>query len=273
MHDHSQGIHQGRHACEVTTTSLSASEADESSRYLTVPYLLRSLTLTVAHTYHAPDTETQLKNREVNAPLLRYADSMRTHGHRAARIDPLDLLQREEVGALDPSRYGLVDRSKKYAINGIIWANTAGPNSTVSEEWTLDRITQHLRSVYVNRIAYEFMHSISKTERQWFSYMLESSGVAPTNSQSPAQKKRLWELLTRSEVFDQFLQLKFPNLKRYGLEGGESMLPALDSLFSVASAGAILPFLSFTSRSVNISLKLESITLSSLCLIEVVSIC
>ena len=71
------------------------------------------------------------------------------------------------------------------------------------------------------------------------------------------KKKRIHELLARSEVFDNFLQLKFPNLKRvslvllpsytllnvnviqYGLEGGESMLPALDSLFSAASQGTI----------------------------------
>lgn len=85
------------------------------------------------------------------------------------------------------------------------------------------------------------MHSPSKTERLWFSYVLESVGVAPRNVKNPEDKRRLWQLMTRSEVFDQFLQLKFPNLKRYGLEGGESMLPALDTLFSVASAGA--PFL------------------------------
>ena len=66
-------------------------------------------------------------------------------------------------------------------------------------------------------------------------------------------KKRMQGLLAHSEVFDNFLQTKFPNLKRvrsfspnrkqkvtifvmqYGLEGGESMIPALDSLFAVAS--------------------------------------
>ena len=51
---------------------------------------------------------------------------------------------------------------------------------------------------------------------------------------------RIWELLTRSEVFDQFLQLRFPNLKRYGLERGESMLLKLDTLFNVASAGMLI---------------------------------
>lgn len=164
---------------------------------------------------------------------------MRTHGHRAAHIDPLDLLQREEVAALDPTRYDLTNRKQMFAVDGIVWTKPAGQNLSSSEDWSLEHIVSHLRSVYVGNIAYEFMHSPSKTERLWFSHILESSAVAPQNVRKPEEKRRIWELMTRSEVFDQFLQLKFPNLKRYGLEGGESMLPALDTLFSVASRAGV----------------------------------
>jgi 2-oxoadipate dehydrogenase E1 component len=162
------------------------------------------------------------------------------HGHRAAKIDPLDLLQREEVAALNPSRYGLDDPEKRFPIDGIIWnrpAEDSRTNSSGSEEWSLRQITHHLRAVYVGRIAYEYMHGTSKTERLWFSHLLESTSEDPGAVMTAGQRKRIWELLVRSEVFDQFLQTKFPNLKRYGLEGGESMLPALDSLFRVASIG------------------------------------
>lgn len=160
------------------------------------------------------------------------------HGHRAARIDPLDLLDREDVGALDPKRYGLVDGTKSYDVNGILWTKRVGEASETAEPWTLRDITSHLHAVYVGRIAYEYMHSSSKTERLWFSHVLE----ARTTPQSPrlldnSRKKRIHELLAHSETFDQFLQLKFPNLKRYGLEGGESMIPALDALFSTAARG------------------------------------
>lgn len=105
------------------------------------------------------------------------------------------------------------------------------------------------------------MHSPSKRERLWFSHLLESKSLpSPEGTHllviGQEKKRRIHELLARSEVFDNFLQLKFPNLKRvntlllyppticidptkiqYGLEGGESMLPALDSLFSSASQG------------------------------------
>ena len=157
------------------------------------------------------------------------------HGHRAARIDPLDLLQREDVGALDPKRYGLVDSSKSYDVNGILWTKRVGEAPETPEHWTLRDITNHLHSVYVGRIAYEYMHSSSKTERLWFSHILEARTPPLLDSR---QKKRIQELLAHSETFDQFLQLKFPNLKRYGLEGGESMIPALDALFSVAARGS-----------------------------------
>ncbi|KAH9887940.1 dehydrogenase E1 and transketolase domain-containing protein 1 [Cubamyces lactineus] len=185
-----------------------------------------------------PDyTPTQLENRVVNAPLLRYVDSLRTHGHRAARVDPLDLLQREEVAALNPTRYGLDDPARAYDINGIVWNRPVGEDAG-PEHWPLERITRHLRDVYVGRIAYEYMHSPSKTERLWFSHMLEKENDEEGRL-APEERKRIHEILAHSEVFDQFLQLKFPNLKRYGLEGGESMLPALDALFASASQAGV----------------------------------
>ncbi|KAF7298919.1 2-oxoglutarate dehydrogenase E1 component mitochondrial [Mycena indigotica] len=209
--------------------------------------------------FEFPDyTPAQLKNRQVslltlkhgltllqraeNAALLRYVDSIRTHGHRAARIDPLDLIQREEVAALDPRRYGLLDDTKKYNVNGIVWTSPVGitHREDVEEWWTLGQVTEHLRDIYTGPIAYEFMHSSNKTERLWFAHALESKHLASTQTPLPLEaKERIHGLLARSEVFDNFLQLKFPNLKRYGLEGGESMLPALDSLFSVAAQAGL----------------------------------
>jgi probable 2-oxoglutarate dehydrogenase E1 component DHKTD1 len=167
-----------------------------------------------------------------NATLMRFVDNVRLHGHRAASVDPLDLLERMSVSALDPSRYGL-ENGKEYNIDGIIWQDGSQQN------WTLERIVDHMRDVYVGKVGYEYMHSISKTERLWFSNLLESSS-SPTSKRSKEEKKRIYELLVKSEVFDRFLQLKFPNLKRYGLEGGESMLPGLDTLFKIAASGGYL---------------------------------
>lgn len=171
--------------------------------------------------------------------MLRYADSLRTHGHRAAKIDPLDLLQREDVAALDPARYGLVDMQELYNVDGIIWHKPPQESRHEPSEqfWPLRRIIDHMRTIYVGRIAYEYMHSTSKTERLWFSHHLEAT---PTQPKSPQDRRRIWQLLAKSEAFDQFLQARFPNLKRYGLEGGESMIPALESLFAAAARGVYI---------------------------------
>lgn len=61
----------------------------------------------------------------------------------------------------------------------------------------------------------------------------QSSSSLPTDQ----QKIRIWELLARSESLDRFLQAKLGNVKRYGLEGAESMLPCIDRLFERASEG------------------------------------
>jgi probable 2-oxoglutarate dehydrogenase E1 component DHKTD1 len=241
------------------TTPL-ASGNDESFSFLIV-----STMSPIRHVHNSTrsnhsDTGEQLANRTANAPLLRYVDSMRTHGHRAARIDPLDIMQREEVAALDPTRYGLEDPSATYDVNGIVWTRPIS-EAQKSEKWTLEEISRHLRAVYVGRIAYEYMHSHSKTERLWFSHLLESNEVDVKSSANTAQKKRLHGLLARSEVFDQFLQAKFPNLKRYGLEGGESMLPALDALFASASLCMFFPIRASTSADLIIA-EIEHIILA-----------
>ncbi|EUC53690.1 2-oxoglutarate dehydrogenase, E1 component [Rhizoctonia solani AG-3 Rhs1AP] len=186
-------------------------------------------------------TPAQLENRAKNAALLRYVESVRQHGHRAASIDPLDLLERDPVGALDPKRYGLKDANAKFDVNGIIWHDFSSLGNPSSEPvmWSLSEIVDHLRSVYIGRIAYEYMHSSSKAERLWFSHLLESKQSSSRYEPNKEQKHRIWGLLARSETWDQFLQLKFPNLKRYGLEGAESMLSAVDSIFHSASQNGV----------------------------------
>lgn len=215
-----------------TTIPCTAIESPGSSRYLIVS-ATRQRCLACSYSQRYADSPKQLHNRAVNAPLLRYIDSVRTHGHRAARIDPLDILQRENVAALDPARYGLTDSSATFDVNGILWTSPVGEDAGPTE-LTLSEITRRLRRIYVGRIAYEYMHSPSKTERLWFSHLLESQAESTIED---ADKKRIHELLVQSEAFDKFLQAKFPNLKRYGLEGGESMLPALDTLFRASAEG------------------------------------
>ena len=170
--------------------------------------------------------------------MLQYVEAFRTFGHAAAKIDPLELLRRERVAALDPARYNLTDSSKEYNVNGIIWTKPVGSDQEQDEWWSLSKITQHLHETYVGGLAYEFNHSASHAETFWFAHYLESRKCGGGRCVLPPErKKRIHDLLARSESFDHFMQAKFPNLKRYGLEGGESLLPALDTLFCIAAQG------------------------------------
>ncbi|WRT65523.1 oxoglutarate dehydrogenase (succinyl-transferring), E1 component [Kwoniella shivajii] len=208
----------------------------------------------VPQKYELPDyTQKELDNRNANAPLLRYVESVRRHGHRAAQIDPLDLMDRDPVGALDPLRYGL-EALQSYPLQGILHLppspepttppSTVGPERSETGEGSkvsvaLDKIKEHLMSVYVDKIGFEYMHCPEKNERLWFSHHVETETSSFPLPLDDKRRKRIWELLMRSEELDKFLAKKFPNLKRYGCEGAESMLPALSSLFEVSAEAGI----------------------------------
>ena len=172
-------------------------------------------------------------------------------------------MHREEVAALDPSRYGLADRSQSYNVNGILWNKPVlqgdEPAAQVAEDdhLTLDDIVKRLRSTYIGRIAFEYMHSPDKSERLWWSYLLESESGLAKREYDVEAKKRILELMSRSETFDHFLQAKFPSLKRYGLEGAESMLPALDSLFRVGALGMLYCLNKFKNGDIDLTLAVQ----------------
>ncbi|CAG8589948.1 16970_t:CDS:10 [Dentiscutata erythropus] len=185
-------------------------------------------------------TQEELSNRVENANLLRYITAYRTHGHRCAYIDPLGIMEREEVVALDHARYGLTDPTKVYNLTGILHVNESKTSTNSKAEANLGHIISHLKKVYCGKVAYEFMHIPNASERRWFYYMIESFN---TLSLTIEQKRRIFEVLTRSEVFDHFMAKKFPQVKRYGLEGAESMIVALDRLFEVSNKCKFLTFL------------------------------
>ncbi|CAG8608971.1 10192_t:CDS:10 [Paraglomus brasilianum] len=179
----------------------------------------------------------QLVNRVENANLVRYTLAYRIHGHRSAFLDPLGIMDRAEITAIDANRYGLSDPHKIYNLDGIIHVNESESSFESKREATLEEITTHLKNVYCGRVAYEFMHVPDASERRWFAHMVESQTTKPLATE---QKRRIFELLTRSEVFDQFMAKKFPQIKRYGLEGAESMMVALDKLFEVSNKTGII---------------------------------
>ncbi|RCH87371.1 hypothetical protein CU098_006203, partial [Rhizopus stolonifer] len=182
--------------------------------------------------FKLPDyTAKELSNRMKHGSLLRMVQAYRTHGHEGAQLDPLDIMKRKEVLALNPERYGL-GKEENYSLEGILHVNDSMQESTSD----FKTILNHLQAVYCGKIAYEFMHLPSASERRWWYHAVESWQKPELDE---TQKKQIHKILAKSEVFDHFLAKKFPNVKRYGLEGAESMMVALDRLFELSATNGI----------------------------------
>ncbi|GAA5920300.1 hypothetical protein JCM6882_000033, partial [Rhodosporidiobolus microsporus] len=209
--------------------------------------------------YTLPDfTPSELSNRAKNASLLRLVESYRKHGHRAALLDPLDLAERPDVPALDPGRYGFVVENGKeggfelrrefrsearpaervggggerYDVTGIL----DFPEGEAGKMKTMEEIAQRLAEVYCGGVAYEYMHLPSKHERRFLETLLERSHALPV---PPHSQLAYYALLAKSEAFDRFLAKRFPNVKRYGLEGAEGMMVAVASLLDAAAGEGV----------------------------------
>ncbi|KAJ3412904.1 hypothetical protein HDV05_008768 [Chytridiales sp. JEL 0842] len=176
-------------------------------------------------------TPEQIENRSQGANLVRLVVAYRTHGHRLAGLDPLDLTPKDSstLPELDPARYGLKG-SDRYKIDGIVKM----PGGL--KEATVDEVVDNLKKTYLGSIGFEFGHIPNPSERRWLDERVESF---EQKEPSKDLKKRIMQLLTKSEVFDHFMAKRFPQVKRYGLEGAEAMNVVLDHLFRISNAAGI----------------------------------
>ncbi|KAJ1950227.1 hypothetical protein EC988_004468, partial [Linderina pennispora] len=174
----------------------------------------------------------QLKNRQTQATLVGLVNAFRASGHRATDLDPLGLQERTKVPDLDPARYGLTNMDRMVNTDGILSLDSSG-----TKQARLKDIYQALTDTYCGHLAYEFEHIPETAERRWFADFVETMGR--TIEVDDSKRRRYYELLARSETFDKFMQKKFGQVKRYGLEGAESAIVALDELFALCNHAGI----------------------------------
>ncbi|HCH76543.1 MAG TPA: 2-oxoglutarate dehydrogenase E1 component, partial [Pseudomonas sp.] len=84
------------------------------------------------------------------------------------------------------------------------------------------------QETYCRTIGAEYMHIVDSEQRSWFVQRLESVRGRPDFS--PEIKSHLLERLTAAEGLEKYLGTKYPGTKRFGLEGGESLIPLLDEI-------------------------------------------
>ena len=144
----------------------------------------------------------------------------RIRGHMIANLDPLSLLKREEHSELKPETYGLSkkDENKKIFLDGTLGLETSN----------IKEIVKSLREIYCANIGYEFMHMADPKERSWIRERIEGKekGIKFTEN----GKRAILNKLIEAEGFEKFLHIKFVGTKRFGLDGAESLIPALEQI-------------------------------------------
>ncbi|XP_034952353.1 probable 2-oxoglutarate dehydrogenase E1 component DHKTD1 homolog, mitochondrial [Chelonus insularis] len=170
-----------------------------------------------AHYYDA--LQDVLENRNKFSNFYRLVTAYREHAHKQANIDPVALSSPSKLIELDPQRYGL-DLKDIIEFKGLL--NTSKTKGTVEEALDI------LNNVYCKFIGAEFTYLETQEEREWFAEQLENANNNTVDDKT--QKSVLKEML-KSQVFDEFLAVKFVTIKRYSGAGAESMIAFLYEFF------------------------------------------
>ena len=147
-------------------------------------------------------------------------NAYRRRGHQVAKIDPLHLREEVVIPDLELEYHGLssADLEKEFSIS----------NFQNSNKLKLSEILQSIKETYTSSIGYEFMHIMNSKIRTWFLEKIEGKKT-PYNFNSD-EKQHILKRLVDSEGLEKFLASKYPGAKRFGLEGGESLIPLLDTI-------------------------------------------
>jgi 2-oxoglutarate dehydrogenase E1 component len=144
----------------------------------------------------------------------------RTRGHLIAKLDPLELTKGREHPELKPKTYGFTraDYSRPIYIGGAFGFEFA----------TLRQALDILKRTYAGTIGFEYMHISDPEQRAWIQERIE--GMDKEVRFTEQGKRAILAKLIEAEGCERFLNVKYTGTKRFGLDGGESMVPALEQI-------------------------------------------
>jgi len=156
--------------------------------------------------------------------VVRLIDGYRTRGHLFTKTNPVRE-RRKYVPTLELENFGLEKKDLQTTFNaGDILG--IGPSS-------LEKIIQHLEKVYCDSVGIEYMYIRKPEEIEWIQDRLNINDNHPEFD--AARKKQILKKLNEAVSFETFLHTKYVGQKRFSLEGGESLIPALDALIEKAA--------------------------------------
>ncbi len=171
--------------------------------------------------HHGPNDLYELLSKQVQ--VQRIVNMYRVRGHLIADLDPLSVEPPPMHAELDPASYGitLFDYDREFAVD-----NVAG-----NERMRLGEALDVLRSAYCSTLAVEYTHIQDPEQKKWMQLQMES----PQEPLMPEEKYHILERLNAAEAFEHFLHTRYVGQKRFGLEGAESTIVALDYIMDRAA--------------------------------------
>ncbi len=141
-------------------------------------------------------------------------------GHLEADLDPLGITPKTPQATLDPKHYGFEGAAldAPVFVDGILGFDTATPRT----------LLETLRGLYCGRIGYEFMHINDAEQKTWLQRRIEDAEYEIRFT--PEGKKAILKKLIEAEGFEKFASTRFVGTKRFGLDGGEATIPALEQI-------------------------------------------
>jgi 2-oxoglutarate dehydrogenase E1 component len=152
--------------------------------------------------------------------------AFRIRGHLAAKLDPLGIEDFGPQPELEPGSYGFgpEDMDRPIYIDHVLGLEFA----------TVRQMLDILKRTYCSTVGIEFMHISNPDEKGWLQERIE--GPDKEISFTPEGKKAILMKLIETEGFERFLHKRYPGTKRFGLDGGEAMIPALEQIIKRGGA-------------------------------------
>ena len=163
--------------------------------------------------------------------VIKLIDGYRTRGHLFTKTNPVRN-RRKYAPTLDIENFGLSNNDLKTVFN-------AGEVLGIGPQ-TLEEIRKHLERIYCEAIGVEYMYIRQPNERDWIQDKLNLNGNHPNFTVN--QKKHILKKLSEAVSFENFLHTKYVGQKRFSLEGGESLIPAIDAVIERAAGYGVKEF-------------------------------
>jgi 2-oxoglutarate dehydrogenase E1 component len=171
----------------------------------------------------SPEVERATRDSIRALMLIR---AYRARGHFHAKLDPLGLEPPKDEEELDPRSYGFgpADLDRPIFLDHVLGL----------EFGTVREIVGILRRTYCQTLGVEFLHISSAAQKSWIQERIEGPDKEITFTREG--KRAILNKLVEAEGFEKFCDLKFTGTKRFGLDGAESMIPALEQIIKRGGA-------------------------------------